>query len=286
MTSAGTIRTAHRGLTATGGRFWSARIAVGLALGAAVAILQADHVATGWTMDFVYYFPEVTASDDPSPRAILSTLLLWCGEGVLMALTVGVAERWSGRREPRAWELALRVVVGAVAAVLIWHALILDVLRDTLGVRLTVFKQGGQVAWIGGVLYHAWLMLFFGGLAAAVAESIRWRARAMAALHAAQLERGRAQRRLASERLASLHARIDPDFVMRTLTEVERLYEEDARAAGQRLEDLVAFLRERLADPHSHASGSEREVREPAEAVGAPTIADDRPEPIPREQAP
>jgi len=79
-------------------------------------------------------------------------------------LTVALAERWASPRELRAWQLALAVAVGAVAAVLTWQTFTLIVLREGLGIRLFRDHLGTPVNWIGGVFYHSWLMLFSAGL--------------------------------------------------------------------------------------------------------------------------
>jgi LytS/YehU family sensor histidine kinase len=91
-------------------------------------------------------------------------------------------------------------------------------------------------------------MLFFGGLAAAVYASRRRRARMLAALRAAELGRATSQQRLAEARLASLQARVEPDFLLQTLTRLEQSYEADPHAADRLLDELIAFLRGALAD--------------------------------------
>jgi hypothetical protein len=78
------------------------------------------------------------------------------------------------------------------------------------------------------------------------ASSLRQR-RAAAALHADELQRLRSERRLVEERLAALHAQVEPEFVLSTLSTVERLYETDPAAADRALDALIQFLR--LATP-------------------------------------
>jgi hypothetical protein len=112
--------------------------------------------------------------------------------------------------------------------------------------------------WMGGMLYHAWLMLFFGGLSAAVGASERWRTRMLHALRSAELSRATSQQRLAEARLAALQARVDPDYLYHTLSRLERLYEEDPPAADRLLDELIAFLRNALVDanaPHTQTQG-------------------------------
>jgi len=234
--------------TATGARFWATRILHGFLLGGAIATLQTGGASSGWTIDFVHYFPVVSAPDEIGLSSFVSSLLVWCGEGILLALGVGLAQRWVRPLELRAWQLALTVVVGAVAAVLIWQAFTLVVLRDALGVRLVRDHVGTSVIWIEGVLYHSWLMLFFGGLAMAVYGSQCWRARRLAELREAELGTARSQQRLSEARLVSLEKIVDPDYMFQTLIRLEQLYEADPAAAGRLLDELIAFLRSGLAD--------------------------------------
>jgi hypothetical protein len=56
------------------------------------------------------------------------------------------------------------------------------------------------------------------------------------------------QQRLAEISLGTLQARVDPEFVFRTLSKLERLYEVDPPAAERLLDELIVFLREALAD--------------------------------------
>jgi hypothetical protein len=222
---------------ATATRFWITRLGYGFVLGVAIA-----------TLNFAHNFPLTAAPNNVGFLAYVSLLLEWCGESILLALTVALAERWMSPRELRAWQLALAVVVGAVAAVLTWQTFTLIVLRDGLGIRLFRDYLGTPVIWIVGVFFQGWLMLFFGGLAAAVYASQRRRARMLAALHAAELGRASAQQRLAEARLASLQVRVEPDFLLQTLTRLEQSYEADPDAADRLLDELIAFLRGALAD--------------------------------------
>lgn len=219
----------------TATRFWITRVGYGFVLGVAIA-----------TLNFANYLP---LTKNIGFLSFASLLPEWCAEGILLALTVGLAERWVSPRELRAWQLALAVAVGAVAAVLTWQAFTLIVLRDGLGIRLTRDHHlGVPENWIGGVFYHGWLMLFFGGLAAAVYASRRRRARMLAALLAAQLGRATSEQRLAEARLASLQVRVEPDMLLQTLTRLEQSYEADPDAADRQLDELIAFLRGALAD--------------------------------------
>jgi hypothetical protein len=169
-------------------------------------------------------------------------------ECVLFALALGLAERAARPHELRVWQVGLAIVVGVVLSVLVWHAFTLVVLRNEFGMRLFREQVAGPVDWTAGMLYHGWLMLFFGGLAAVVTASQRSRRRMLSALRAAELGRATSQQRLAEARLATLEARVDPDYLYRTLSRLESLYEDDSPAADRLLDELIAFLRNALAE--------------------------------------
>jgi hypothetical protein len=124
-------------------------VGCGLALGVAIT-----------TLNFAHNFPRAAAQDNLGFLSFASLLLEWCGQGILLALIVGLAERWKRPRELCPWQLALAVLVGAVAAVLIWQTFILTVLRDLLGIRLFRDHLGAPVIWIIGVYFQIWVLLF------------------------------------------------------------------------------------------------------------------------------
>ncbi len=218
-------------------RFWLRRAGYGLALGVAIALLE-----------FAYYYPLVSTPGRLGAGLLASVLLPWCGEGVLLAVTVGLFELRQAPRPLGARQLALAVVVGSLAGVLAWQAFVQFVLRERFGIWLLRDYVGQPVEWAGIVLYNVWLMLLFGGLAAAVYFSRQRHARMLAVLRAAELDREASKEKLAQARLASLQARIDPDFVFQTLSRLERLYEADPPEADRVLEELIVFLRGALAE--------------------------------------
>jgi hypothetical protein len=230
-----------RGLTApqvaAGAGFWAARAVYGLGLGAVVAVLE-----------FAHYFPLVTEGNGIGLKALALLLVEWCGEFAILSLVVGFVEYRASPREVRAPQLVLAVVIGALGGALIWYASLDFVLRDHLGLGLFVDHVGQPVGTAGRVLYHAWLMLFFGGLAVAVEASQRRRIRMLAALRAAELARATSQQRLAKITLDSLQARIDPEFVFHTLSKLEALYDADHPGADRLLDELIAILRAALTD--------------------------------------
>jgi hypothetical protein len=218
-------------------RFWAARVGYGLGLGAIVALLE-----------FVHYAPLVGERGGIGLAELALLLPDWCGEFVLLSLVVGYAEVRELPRELPVLKLALAVVLGAFAGALAWYAVLDVVLRDLLGMGLFIDRVGQPVTWAGRIFYHAWMMIFFGGLAVAVEASLRRHARMLAELRAAELRRAGAQQRLAEVSLGALQTRIDPEYVFQTLSRLEHLYEDDPSGADRLLDDLVSFLRRALAD--------------------------------------
>jgi hypothetical protein len=223
--------------TAKAGRFWAVRAAYGLGLGAIVSVLE-----------FVQYAPLMGEGSVSGLFGLVLLLPAWCGEFVMLSFAVGYAEVRAQPREPSAAALALAVVLGAFASAPVWYSVLDVVLRDLLGVGLFIDHVGQPVTWAGWIFYHAWMMIFFGGLAVAVEASQRRHARMLAVLRAAELQRAGAQRRLAQLSLGSLQARIDPEFVFQMLSRLERLYEADPPGADRLLDELIVFLRRALAD--------------------------------------
>lgn len=221
-------------------RFWLHRAGWGLLLGVAIS-----------TLEFAHYFPLATEPNALDGSAFAVLLLTWCGTGVLLLLSVGLAEQRLRPREPRAWQLALAVAIGSVGGVLLWYGFLHFVVRNLFGIPLFRDHFGVPPVWTTAVLYQCWMMLFFGGLAVAVHAAERRRARMLSALRAAEIDRATSQQRLAETRLAALRARVDPDFLLQTLARFERLHEAEPTVADHVLAELITFLRTALADPRT-----------------------------------
>lgn len=238
-------------------RFWVLRLGCGLLLALVIS-----------TLEFAYYFPLASKRNELGLGSLQSLLMTWGGECILLALAVGVVESLASPRELRAWVLVLTVAVAAFGAALTWNIFCDYVLRDQFGFKLFFDHVGQPVPWGRRVFYHGWMMFFFGALAAAAVASSRRRTRMLAALRAAELARATSQQRLAEVTLDSLQTRIDPEFVFRTLSKLEVLYESDPREADRLLQDLIVFLRSALADIHSsNASVAPAQAQERAEPL-------------------
>ena len=220
----------------TGQRFGLSRAAgYGLLLGAGIAVLE-----------FLYYRPLVSTPDTLGLRSLAAAFLTWCGEGAILAMTVALFERLCAPRQLRAWQHALAVITGALVGVVVWQALTQFVLREHFGILLFLDYLGQPVNWSATVLYHAWMVLLFGGLAEAAIVSRGRHARMLSALRTAELARENSRRTLVEARLGAVRAQIDPDYLFQTLAKLELLYETNPPEAGRLLEDLIAHLRERV----------------------------------------
>jgi hypothetical protein len=238
-------------------RFWLRHAIYGLLFGASIGLLEV-----------AYYYPLVSTADKLGVGLPVSLLLIWCGEGVLLALTVALFELRQGFRPLSASQLALAVVVGSTTGVLVWQAFVQLILRERFGFWMLRDYVGQPVNLAGIVLYHVWLMLLFGGLAAAVYLSRQRHARMLAVLRAAELKREDSQGRLAETKLAALQARIDPEFLFQTLTKLEHLYEADPAGADRLLSELIVFLRAALAEVQAtRTSGASDQTRARDEAL-------------------
>jgi len=216
-------------------RFILNHLVCGLLLGATVS-----------TLNFAYYFAQASTVSDFDILSFFSLMPEWCGEGMLMTLLVGFIARWRWPRELRNWEFALATVFAVVVAVLTWQVFTLLVLREGLGIRLLRDYMGVPVNWIGGVFYHGWMMLFFGGLAAAVYSSSRWRTRMLEKLQKAELHRALSQQRFAQTELEVLQTQLEPDYLLQNLLRLELAYETNAHQADQLLDELIVYLRDKL----------------------------------------
>ena len=216
--------------------FWTRGAGYGLLLGVSIAVLEV-----------AYYSPLVTANGHHALAPGLSVLLSWSGEGVSLGLVVCAFERRKAPHALHAWNMALAVVVASTVGVAAWQAVVLGVLRQHLGVRVMPDYVNQPVDLLNVIFYHAWLMLLFGGLAVAVQFSRQRNARMLAVLREAQLARERTQGRLAEAQLAALRAQIDPQFLLQSLTDLERLYRDDPAEAARRLDQFIVFLRSAVA---------------------------------------
>jgi hypothetical protein len=70
--------------------------------------------------------------------------------------------------------------------------------------------------------------------------------RRLAALATAQIQHAQLARQQLELRLQAMQARVEPQFLFNTLTQVERLYDTDPALASHMLDDLIVYLRAAL----------------------------------------
>jgi hypothetical protein len=207
-------------------------VAAGLGLGACIALLE-----------FVYYYPLIAAPRAVGLDLLLSLLVIWCGEGLLLGLAIVVFQRRAAPQLLSPCQITLAVLIGSVPGVFAWQALVHGILRAHYGFRVVRDYVGQPVSITGVALYHVWLMLLFGGLAATLYGAWQRQQHMLAVLRQAELARERSQRELANAQFESLRARVDPELLFQKFRDLERLYETAPADADQLLEELIAFLR-------------------------------------------
>jgi LytS/YehU family sensor histidine kinase len=93
------------------------------------------------------------------------------------------------------------------------------------------------------MLFDLTYWLLIGSAAVFLYADRRAARRTEARLHAAQLDRIRRSKVALESRLQAMQARVEPQFLLNTLAQVERLFELDPRTAARMLDDLIAYLR-------------------------------------------
>ena len=157
----------------------------------------------------------------PEQLAWLARLSVhWVLASLPLGIAVAVLERYSPLPQPswRGYAVAVLLGAGAGALVLALHGKFVDPAISGTAV-------GFDMDLLDRFLYGMWQLAFWGSAGAMLHASSLRRRRAAVALHADELQRLRSERRLAEERLSALHAQVEPEFVLSTLSTVERLYE-------------------------------------------------------------
>jgi sensor histidine kinase YesM len=171
----------------------------------------------------------------PPVNSLLSLLL----NGFVVMLAVLIADQASPPSLRRWWPYVLAVVLGvAIATSLFW----------LVSQRLFTIPSALQLAGIPEgfdtiAFRHGTNRLVICALATYVYVSHRFAAQRLAALRIVQIERATAERRVLESRLSAMQARVEPQFLVETLAQVERLYDVDAPAADRVLRELTAYLR-------------------------------------------
>jgi sensor histidine kinase YesM len=189
----------------------------------------------------------------PSLNGVLSMQF----NGFAVMLAVLVADRASPPSLRRWWPYILAVVVGvAVATPLFW------LVSQRLFIIPSAFQLAGIPEGFDTIAFrHATSRLVICGLATYVYVSHRFAAQRLASLRIVQLERAAVERRVLESRLAAMQARVEPQFLLDTLAQVERLYDIDAQAADRVLKELTAYLRAAIPPTGDSAATVVTEIR-------------------------
>lgn len=193
----------------------------------------------------------------------------WTLAAIPLGISFGLLEHRARGRTPIAGGYVISVLTGACAG-----ALALAVHGQLVDPTIAENAVGFQVEFQDRILYGLRQLLFWGTVFAVLhASSLRQR-RVASLLHIREVERLGSERALAELRLAALQAQIEPEFLLSSLTEVERLYPLDPTAADRVLDALIRFLREAtpLLRRHISTLGAEsRLLRAYMIALRAPT---------------
>lgn len=131
-------------------------------------------------------------------------------------------------------------------------------LRDFRWIAVTV---GSHIEWQDIFLYTLWTLLFWGALGAAWHASTMRLQHSTEAFRRGELARLGSERRLVEARLEAVRAQIEPEFLLSSLSAVERLYAKDRGAADRVLDALIAFLRRAMPAMRQKASTVGNECR-------------------------
>jgi hypothetical protein len=228
---------------------WATAIALLLFLVHAVGVLPAvlyarspiEPVHTGWSMA---QFTGLMAS---------YLIAAYC-----FLLAVSIAEYGAGNRLPSPGRYFAAGLVACGAATLL--EVTLYTLVPSRGPVVLLSVQDTRQLLSGSV----WLAANFGligGLALAVYVRLRSARLTREAFNAAEMERVSASREVLASRLAAMQARVEPGFLLGTLTQVEALYERDSQAGDRMLDCLIAYLRAALPQLRSQRSTLKQEVQ-------------------------
>jgi hypothetical protein len=163
----------------------------------------------------------------------------WTLAAIPLGISIGVLEHRARGRFPLVGGYVIAILAGAGAGALVaaLHGRLVDpsISKAAVGFDMELPDR---------FLYGLWQLVFWGSVGAVLHASSLRRQRGAMLLRARELERLRSERGLAETRLAALQAQIEPEFVLSSLSEVERLYVEDPATADRVLDALIRFLRE------------------------------------------
>jgi hypothetical protein len=163
----------------------------------------------------------------------------WAIGALPLGLLLGLAERRAAPLAPSIVSYGTVVLAGAVmgGVVIALHSEYIDpsIATTAVGIDLSLPDR---------FLYGLWQLSFWGTAGTALHATDLQQRRSAQSLRDVELVRLRSERVLTEVRLAAIHARVEPEFVLRSLDAVARLYARDVPAADRALDALIRFLRE------------------------------------------
>jgi hypothetical protein len=224
----------------------SLRVPAGLAWIALAFCLAKTCVDTAamWTLfpDYPLWRPAATAF---SWNLTLTVALL---------LAMAAAERSTGSYG----HIGYRYVAAGAGAALIGTALGAAL---EYGLHLECCYEDGHVPTFFGIFAGGITMNLM--ICELVAAAFVYRRNALArlqSLHGAQLELAELAKQTHEAGLQAMQARVEPQFLFSTLTQVEQLYEHDPPRAGRMLDELIVYLRAALPNLRDTSSTVEKEI--------------------------
>jgi hypothetical protein len=191
-------------------------------------------------------FGLVRSSIPSSPGEQLAWLLRfgvhWMQASIPLSIALALLQHRAAGAIPSLNAYAIAVGCGAVggAALLALHGKIVGPALDRIAV-------GFDIPWQDRFLHGAWMFAFWGSIGAMLHREDLRRRRGESALQAEELARLETEARLSEARLQSMRAQVEPEFLLQSLSAIERLYESNSVAADRALDALVRFLRQSIA---------------------------------------
>lgn len=151
---------------------------------------------------------------------------------LIFSITLAEQTRLAGKWRP----LVLALVVGLTAPLASMASVQISFLFDRL-------SGSDEYSDLLGLFFHMlWISLTIGCLSAAYFTASGRAQRSAARLWTAELQRMQAEKQVLESRLNVMKARVDPEFLIQQLGEIQSLYLHDARMAEPRLDNLISYL--------------------------------------------
>jgi hypothetical protein len=177
--------------------------------------------------------------------------------GFAVLFAVLVADEASTPSRPRWWPYAVAVPVGVV----IGSSLVWLVSQRILGLA-SAYQLQGAIDGFGSFFFrHASHALVICGMVALLYAIQRRGAQRAARLRDTQRDHAEAQRRVVEARLSAVRARLEPEFLLRTLADIDALYQRDVGVADHVLRELTAYLRATIPEMREPSSTVATEIR-------------------------